>query len=99
VSISVFFVVSRKTKSKKRNRYTTRPDRILFGPGLFVKLVPSAFAMESQDAALAGEHLVDRVQLLRLSAPEMTVLVGGRVFSARMPASRAMVSSPSGRIP
>ena len=43
------------------------------------------------------EALVDRAQLLTLTAPEMTVLVGGlRVLGANA-GNRRMASSPSGR--
>jgi catalase-peroxidase len=41
------------------------------------------------------EHLVDRAQLLELSAPEMTVLVGGlRVLNVGQPAHGVLTNSP-----
>ena len=43
------------------------------------------------------ELLIDRAQLLRLSAPEMTVLVGGlRVLGANHGGSKHAASSPTG---
>jgi catalase-peroxidase len=45
----------------------------------------------------AEELLVDKAQLLTLSAPEMTVLVGGlRVLGANV-AARSTACSPNGR--
>ena len=46
----------------------------------------------------AEEMLVDRAQLLTLTAPEMTVLVGGmRVLNANVGQTPSTASSPSGR--
>jgi catalase-peroxidase len=46
----------------------------------------------------AAELLVDKAQLLTLTAPEMTVLVGGlRALNANVGGRRHMASSPSGR--
>ena len=44
------------------------------------------------------EQLVDKAQLLKLTAPEMTVLVGGmRALECQLWAVRSTASSPSGR--
>ena len=46
----------------------------------------------------AEELLIDKAQLLTLTAPEMTVLVGGlRVLNANVGADASTASSPSGR--
>ena len=51
----------------------------------------------ASSACRAEELLVDRAQLLTLTAPEMTVLVGGlRVLGANVGGSRSTASSPSG---
>ena len=43
------------------------------------------------------ELLVDKAQLLKLTAPEMTVLVGGLRVLGAMSGSPSTASSPSGR--
>ena len=52
--------------------------------------------LKTKYAVSAEELLVDRAQLLTLTAPEMTVLVGGmRVLNANFGQKPSMVSSPS----
>ncbi len=43
------------------------------------------------------EALVDKAQLLKLTAPEVTVLIGACVFLARMPGIPLTAFSPTGR--
>ena len=50
--------------------------------------------LKAQFSIPADELLIDKAQLLTLTAPEMTVLVGGlRVLGANHAASRSMASS------
>jgi catalase-peroxidase len=64
----------------------------------FAHLEPQADGFRNylrQPVMTAEEHLVDRAQLLTLSAPEMTVLVGGlRVLNVGQPAHGVLTKRP-----
>jgi catalase-peroxidase len=75
-------VLSRKTSPKDRNIYPLMGDA-----ASFTVLEPKADGFRNYQktkyAVSAEEMLIDRAQLLTLTAPEMTVLIGGmRVLSA-----------------
>jgi len=113
VSLADLIVLGGDAAIEKAAKNAGHDVKVLFTPGRmdasqdhtdvesFEPLEPSADGFRNyvrgRQRLSPEELLVDRAQLLRLTAPEMTVLVGGLRVLAQMPGSPRTASSPSGQ--